>query len=155
MALLSEGTWQIYNEQNEPDRYFVTLTQENVNDARNYYTKFQSTESGNFWKFGEKYTDGNPAFVLPEATIEFTRENPDDVNNTTITGMNVTPVYNGDGMFENGVLRGGRKRSKKVKKSKQTKKRATRRRRSSKKAKKAKKAKKSKKSRKAKKSRKH
>lgn len=133
MALLSEGTWQIYNEQNEPNRYFVTLTQENVNDARNYYTKFQSPESGNFWKFGEQYTDGNPAFVLPEATIEFTRENPNDVNNTTITGMNVTPVYNGDGMFnEHGVLQGGRKRSKKVKKSKQTKKRATRRRRSSK-----------------------
>lgn len=127
MTALSEGTWQIYNERNDPDRYFVTLTPENVTDANEYYNIMQRNNSNDIWKFGDRYDDTNNANLgLTEATIGFTR----GVNNS-ITEMTVTPGYNGDGMFdEYGRLRlGGRKRSKKVKRSK---KRATRRRRSSK-----------------------
>jgi hypothetical protein len=133
MAALSEGTWQIYNEGNNnegnnPPRYFVTLTQENVNDANEYFVNMQANNRNDIWKFGDRY-DTNGDNVFPEATIEFTRDDPTDAN-SRITGMTVTPAYNGDGMFDNGVLNhGGRKRSKKVKRSK---KRATRRRRSSK-----------------------
>lgn len=136
MPAVDIGTWQIYNERNNPDRYFVTLTQENVNDANEYFDNMQQNNRDDIWKFGDRYSNEDN-LVLPEATIEFTRDDPND-NNNRITGMIVTPVpvpgagpvYNGNGMMDDdGNMAGGRKRSKKVKRSK---KRATRRRRSSK-----------------------
>jgi hypothetical protein len=137
MAAVSEGTWQIYNETNNPPRYFVTLTPQNVTDANEYYNIMQRNNRNDIWKFGDRYDDTNNANLgLTEATIAITRG-----DNNSITGMTVNPVPVPGDMGNNmgndddnrmdfdGGRRGSRKRSKKVKRSK---KRATRRRRSSK-----------------------